>query len=147
MTTRSITENIPKPIEIVWDLVGDFSGISRWHPVILSCESDGNSPGCRRTVVFPDRTAVECLDVLDHAAHRQVYRVVQHSVPDLIGFEAEMLLQSLGPSETSLTWSWSIPGDTPGPVSRIPNMGDARGDYYRIRVDHLRHVLDGKPPA
>ena len=48
--TITISEELDTPAGQVWSLIGDFGGLSRWHPGVRSCVVEGSGPGALRVV-------------------------------------------------------------------------------------------------
>ena len=76
----SITRHVilPVPATTVWSIVGAPSGLSDWHPAIVSSPIDGN----RRTCTFPDGAKiVESISAHDDTKMKYSYTIVEGAVP------------------------------------------------------------------
>ena len=63
MTTISATAAIPAPIDQVWEVVGDWTGISKWHPFVEKSELGEGPPadtaGATRVCTLADGAALK----------------------------------------------------------------------------------------
>lgn len=105
--TREIT--VPATPHRVWDLVGRFDAIHRWHPDVPqpSLTGDPAAPGTRR--VFGAGTQQEMTEELisvDDQARRMVYRLVDPAFP-ITGHTAEIVVHSAD-GGSRVTWTASF---------------------------------------
>lgn len=128
------TGTLDWPIDEVWAMLADFSGLAVWHPLIEACEADGSEVGALRTVRFSDRSVVERLDVLDDAGHTLVYRVVESTRPASVGLSARITLTEKDSARTLVEWIAGLP---PGAEDLAANLAT----YYPLRIQHLREAL------
>lgn len=128
---------IDAPIETVWAIISDFGGLMRWHPLLERCEVEGEGIGSRRTVYFPDWSAVEELTVLDDERHVLGYLVVDSSRPQVIGASGSMTLTAEGPAKTMLDWNSGLPDD----AEHAATVNAGLEAYYPARIGHLRDAL------
>ena len=96
--TVKVTEDIGAPLTAVWEIVGNFGGLARWHPLVKGCELSGAGVGAIRRVLFQDWHAEECLDAFDDDEHQLIYRVTASSKAELIGV--------CGQNSTACTGEW-----------------------------------------
>jgi Polyketide cyclase / dehydrase and lipid transport len=99
------TAVIDAPLDAVWNLISDFAGLKRWHPLVQRCETEGNGEGAVRTVHFADWWLIERLERLDHVAHIVSYSVIGGSRPPMIGLKGTISLTADGPHRTRLLWT------------------------------------------
>jgi len=81
-TPQKVVESIEinAPVDKVWAVAGQFSGISKWNPALKASEG-GNKQGDKRTLTFNNgEQVVEELDALDEAAHEYTYRLAKDNV-------------------------------------------------------------------
>jgi mxaD protein len=81
-TPQKVVESIEinAPVDKVWAVAGQFSGISKWNPALKASEG-GNKQGDKRTLTFNNGEQVtEELDAIDEAAHEYTYRLAKDNV-------------------------------------------------------------------
>jgi hypothetical protein len=125
-------------IESVWAMIADFGRLDRWHPLLESCELDGEGKGSVRTVHFKDWWAKEQLTHLDDSEHALEYLVTDSSRTENIGAAGRMKLTDLGDRRTGLEWI-SGHDETHPHAIEVNAMLNA---YYPVRVGHLADALD-----
>lgn len=134
----SVTDIIERPIEQVWAMIADFSGLMRWHPQLAGCVMHGTGIGAERVVTLRDgRTATERLEELDPGLHLLVYSVTAAENPAMIGATGRIQLSSEGQSQTRVTWTFGLPESHPAASVENPRLVA----YYPQRIGHLRAAL------
>ena len=64
----------------MWSKIGDFCGISNWHPAVEKCELSAD--GKTRTLSLKGGgTIVEALVKMDAAGHSYTYSIVSSPLP------------------------------------------------------------------
>ena len=82
MAKVSMNLSLSVSADDVWGVIGGFNTLNTWHPAIVSCESDGNTPGCMRTLTVPDGAQViERLDAIDDGARSYTYSITDSPLP------------------------------------------------------------------
>ncbi|RYE61982.1 MAG: SRPBCC family protein [Oxalobacteraceae bacterium] len=132
----SIQAHIDAPIEQVWSMISDFGNLTRWHPQLERCETDGEGVGARRTVYFVDWSAVEELTAVSHEHYSLSYLVVDSSRPPVIGASGCMKLMPDG-AGTRLDWVSGLPDEAEH--AAVVNAGLEA--YYPVRIGHLKEAL------
>lgn len=125
------------PIARVWDIVGDFAGLARWHPLIERCDIAGHGVGAVREIHFPDWWAAERLESRDEQTHSVTYAITASSRPEVIGVVGSIRLVPLRTNLTRIEWTSGHQFDHPNASAVNP----ALEAYYPIRIDHLRAAL------
>lgn len=82
MASVKVSDRINAPVEKVWDLIGDFGGISRFSAGFKSVTCEGAGVGAIRTITLPNDAQIEerC-ERLDAASHTLDYAIVGGAVP------------------------------------------------------------------
>src|SRR3954453_22725217 len=65
--------------DAVWSKIGDFCGISNWHPAVEKCELSAD--GKTRTLSLKDGGTVEAPVKMDAAGHSYTYSIVSSPLP------------------------------------------------------------------
>jgi len=69
-----------QPVDALWQKIGDFCGISAWHPAVAKCELSADKK--ERTLTLKGGgTIVEHLVRWSDAAHSYTYRIVSGPLP------------------------------------------------------------------
>ena len=135
--TVQVNEEVAAPLGRVWEMVSNFGGIARWHPLVERCESEGQGVGAVRRVFFRDWHAVELLEVLDAANHVMQYRVTDGSRPETVNVCGRIALTQLLNGNTAIEWSAWIEDDRADKAA----MEQFLASNYRTRIGHLRTAL------
>lgn len=127
------------PAERVWETVGEFAGIDRWHPGVLTCEEDSHgTQAVRKLDIGAGAPVVERLSEHDDEAMRYTYVLVEGPLPVR---EYEATFQVHRDDATSSTIEWSA---TFEPAGVTPDEAVAAvRDIYRKGLEHLRFILGG----
>lgn len=136
--TVKVTEGIGAPLTAVWEIVGNFGGLARWHPLVKGCELSGAGVGAIRRVLFQDWHAEECLDAFDDDEHQLIYRVTASSKAELIGVCGKIQLLALENGNTTIEWSAWVEADRPD----VADMEQFLASHYPTRISHLRDALE-----
>jgi uncharacterized protein YndB with AHSA1/START domain len=136
MTVR-INAQLDCPTHKVWDLISDFAGLTRWHPLLVSCDTRGSGIGSVRRADFGSWWAEEELTGFDAANHRLDYVVTASSRPEIVGAAASMELTATTDGGTQLVWISGHPEDHPHAQAVNPGLEA----YYPVRIGHLRTAL------
>ncbi|MDA8371138.1 MAG: SRPBCC family protein [Nocardiopsaceae bacterium] len=93
----------------VWDLVGDFSAISEWHPGTSTPAMRGvdpyNAPGTERVFeAETDHELVERLVERDEPARRLIYTMPDPPFP-IAGHQATLEVTEQGAKSCTVTWT------------------------------------------
>jgi carbon monoxide dehydrogenase subunit G len=129
--------DIDAPVEKVWRLVGNFSGIRHWHPAVDECTASGDGVGATRTVRIGAQTVVERLEILDQSEYLFGY-VLERSDPPgpLVGLRGTIKLTTLVSGKTHLDWTASI-----AEGNETLEIYERMKSYYQSRLIHLEQAL------
>jgi len=89
----------------VWEMIGPFCSIQDWHPVVGTCEEDGNTPPTR-TIVTADgqATFVELQTARDDGEHSYSYTILSSPLP-LTDYTATISVDDNGSGMSTITWT------------------------------------------
>jgi len=89
----------------VWEAIGPFCSISDWHPVVGTCEEDGNTPPTR-TLVTADGAAtfVELQTDRDDAAQTYSYTILSGPLP-ISDYVATISVEENASGGSTVQWS------------------------------------------
>ncbi len=113
-TGVAVEARFAHPIETVWAFLADFGKLPTVVPGCSGVTVTGSGIGMVRHVPFEQHFTDERLEVMDHAAHRLVYRVIAKA--DVVvreDYVAEMRLEADGPGACRFFWQskFTIPDD------------------------------------
>jgi carbon monoxide dehydrogenase subunit G len=107
MASVKVSDRISAPADKVWDLVGDFGGITRYTSGFKSVSCDGKGVGAVRTITLPnDAQMKERCELLDAARRTLDYSIVSGPVP-IAKYLARVQLFEDGEA-TRIEWSSSF---------------------------------------
>jgi polyketide cyclase/dehydrase/lipid transport protein len=97
----------------VWDVVGDFNGLSEWHPFVppstIEGGGDANTPGAVRSFAIDGEVlSREELIAHDASAHRLEYKLIQAPLP-ITDYHATFEVRP-HPDGSEVVWSASYAG-------------------------------------
>lgn len=101
MTTVEVEDRIDAPLEKVWALVSDFTGLVEAQGV--TCTATGEGIGMTRTLSLGGATIVERLEELDEATHTTSYSILEAPLP-LTGYQAWIELSHAEEGKTGIRW-------------------------------------------
>jgi hypothetical protein len=71
MRKLSLGDTIPQSADAAWAVIGDFSGMKKWAPIVESESTEDTPKGKVRTLTLGGRTVVELM--VDHGPHHYTY--------------------------------------------------------------------------
>jgi hypothetical protein len=81
MATAVVTADIALSARTVWDMVGDFAGIAKWHPLVENCSISFKDATQRRLVMVDGATFIEQFEGADYGACAHHYSIVDGPLP------------------------------------------------------------------
>ena len=96
-TRQQVVESIVinAPVDKVWALVGDFSGLHKWHPAIESTEMEGHFK--RILTLPPDKKITEWLIKQDDKKMTLKYKIIDMSVMETFEFAGRRIERKVLP--------------------------------------------------
>lgn len=87
-----------------WAAVGDFCGISKWHPVVAKCETSEKDGKTFRTLTLKDGAKLlEQLVAFDKAGMSYTYTIVEGPLP-VKNYKSTISVKPAG-STSTLSWA------------------------------------------
>ncbi|HMO08589.1 MAG TPA: SRPBCC family protein [Paracoccaceae bacterium] len=107
---------LPAPVEAVWEVIRDFNGHDRWHPIVADSHVERGLPsdrvGCVRNFHLQDGSNLrELLLTLSDADMAFSYCLLETPVP-LLNYVAHVRLISVTDGDATF-WHWESRFDTP----------------------------------
>lgn len=107
---------LPARVEAVWDVIRDFNGHDRWHPIVADSHIERGQPsdkvGCVRNFHLQDGSNLrELLLTLSDADMAFSYCLLETPVP-LLNYVAHVRLVPVTDGDATF-WHWESRFDTP----------------------------------
>lgn len=107
---------LPAPVEAVWEVIRDFNGHDRWHPIVADSHIERGLPsdkvGCVRNFHLADGANLrELLLTLSDADMAFSYCLLETPVP-LLNYVAHVRLIPVTDTDATF-WHWESRFDTP----------------------------------
>ena len=132
---------IDAPIDAVWNIIRDFNGHERWHPVVAESRIEdgraGDEAGCVRRFRLQDGAELrEQLLTLSDRDHRLSYCILDAPLP-LIDYVATMALKPVTDGDRTY-WEWSssfaAPEDRAQELATLVGEGIYESGFAAIRA-------------
>jgi len=106
MATVSVKDEFEASVDVVWELISDFTDISAWAPQGDITQVEGEGIGAVRRVEAAGMGGVfrERCEGHDPAARRFSYSVLESPVP-MTDYVAVVTLSDLGPGRCGIEWA------------------------------------------
>jgi len=94
----------------VWSIVGDFSGLYRWHPAVVNSTLNGDrsKAGSIRVLTLGNgANIVERQQSHNDAQHSYGYQILYSPLP-ISGYESQIMVTDMGAKRCEVTWSSSF---------------------------------------
>lgn len=89
-----------------WGLIGDFCGLTEWHPAIARCEQSKKDGATIRTLTTKDGALfVEKLVKWDDAGHSYTYAILESPLPVENYVSTLKVEEDDEPGKVAITWS------------------------------------------
>src|SRR5262249_47240260 len=125
--------SIARNAEALWQEIGSFGGIGKWHPLLDRVESTGERAGSRRTAHAKDGS--EQVELLQQTKpHQHVYRyTIERSALPIKGYVGEFKIDDNGDGTSTVTWSSSF-DVTDGEEAKVEQKVEG---FLRAALAHL----------
>lgn len=123
-TRQQVVESIVinAPVDKVWELVGDFSSLHKWHPAVQSTEMKGDD--VRILTLAPDKKITEKVVKLDQEKKKLKYKITDMSVTETFDFAGQKVERKVLPVNT---YTGFISVEAEGEGSKVT----WKGKFYR----------------
>jgi hypothetical protein len=125
----------------VWNMIGGFNELSRWHPAVVKSEETREKGGAvtRRLTMTDGGVIVAQLEEHDEKARTYSYSVVETPLP-VAGYKARLHVREL-PDGHSCVVTWSSEFEPAG-APETDAVKVIRG-LYEVGFDNLRRLFGG----
>ena len=113
MTDVKISETVAAPAAKVWELLGDFGGVSKWGgPMLQSCKIEGEGVGAVRRIGLPGGMEIaERLEALDAAKRSLTYSIIGKSPIPIKNYVSVCSVVETGANACRVDWSGTFEPD------------------------------------
>ncbi|HZU89821.1 MAG TPA: SRPBCC family protein [Stellaceae bacterium] len=142
MSKVQVIGTIPADPQAVWDVVGDFGAIAKWHPAIAESRAEGAGPGALRrlTLVNGDRL-VERLEEFNDGERYYSYSLVEGPLPVGDYYATLHVRAAYDAPSSTIEWTGAFT------AKDVPDTEAERliQSIYQAGIDNLRQLLAAKP--
>ncbi|HWC03733.1 MAG TPA: SRPBCC family protein [Methylomirabilota bacterium] len=138
MAKVSLSTTLPVPARIVWDAIGGFNSLARWHPAVAKSEETKEGPATiRRLTLHGGGSIVERLEGKDDKRRTYIYSILEGPLP-VAGYTATLRVEE-NKDGKSCTVAWSSAFEPSG-ASEPEAVKVIRG-IYEAGFDSLRKMF------
>ena len=138
MAKVHLTTALPVPARMVWDTIGGFNSLAKWHPAVArSDESKEGAATVRRLTLHGGGSIVERLESKDDKKRTYTYSILEGPLP-VSGYKATLQVEENRDGK-SCTVDWSSAFEPAG-ASEPDAVKVIRG-IYEAGFDNLRKMF------
>ena len=138
MAKVNLSATLPVSGHTVWDVIGGFNALARWHPAVAkSEEAKEGGATVRRLTLHGGGSVVERLESRDDKTRTYTYSIVQGPLP-VAGYQARLHVEE-SPDGKSCTVEWSSEFEPSG-ASEPEAVKVIRG-IYEAGFENLRKMF------
>ena len=128
MSEVKVSETIAAPAAKVWELLGDFGGVTKWGGAMLqSCQVEGEGVGAVRRIGLPGGLEIaERLEGYDAAKRSFSYAIIGKSPIPIKDYVSVCTVVETGANECRVDWNGTF---EPDGVAEEQAQGMVRGIY------------------
>ena len=128
MTDVKVSETIAAPAAQVWELLGDFGGVTKWGGSMLqSCTVEGTGIGAVRRIGLPGGMEIaERCEGYDAIGRSLTYSIIGKSPIPIKSYESTCKVVETGPNECRVDWNGTF---VPDGATEEQTQGMVRGIY------------------
>ena len=141
MAKVQVETTLQVPASAVWNMIGGFNELARWHPAVVKSEEVKDKGGLttRRLTLSDGGVIVAALEEHDDRARTYSYSVVETPLP-VAGYKARLHVREAADGH-SCTVAWTSEFEASGaPESEAVKV--IRG-LYEAGFDNLRRLFGG----
>ena len=141
MAKVSLSTTLPVPARTVWDAIGGFNSLAKWHPAVAkSEETKEGTATIRRLTLHGGGSIVERLEGKDDKKRTYSYSILAGPLP-VVGYKAQLHVeQSKDGKSCNVEWSSTF---EPAGASEPEAVKVIRG-IYEAGFESLRKMFSGK---
>jgi Polyketide cyclase / dehydrase and lipid transport len=138
MANVSLSTTLPVPARMVWDAIGGFNSLARWHPAVAKSEESKDGPATiRRLTLHGGGSIVERLEGKDDTQRTYSYSILAGPLP-VAGYQAKLhVAESKDGKSCTVEWSSTF---EPAGASEPEAVKVIRG-IYEAGFENLRKMF------
>lgn len=146
------TVTVQAPAAEVWELLGGFCSIERWHPAVFACAGEGGDvPGATRVLTLgaADGARIhEELQQYDAAAMSYKYRITKTdlAVLPVTTYSAFLTVKDNGDGTSTVEWRGGFyrghPNNNPPPALNDAAAVAAVTGVYRAGLERIKQLVE-----
>ncbi|HEY7139868.1 MAG TPA: SRPBCC family protein [Methylomirabilota bacterium] len=138
MTKVSLSTTLPVPARTVWDAIGGFNSLAKWHPAVANSEETKEGAATvRRLTLRGGGSIVERLEGKDDRKRTYSYSILEGPLP-VAGYNATLHVEeSKDGASCNVEWSSSF---EPAGTSEPEAVKVIRG-IYEAGLENLRKMF------
>ena len=137
MAKVSLSTTLPVPARTVWEAIGGFNSLAKWHPAVAkSEEAKEGTATVRRLTLHGGGTIVERLEGKDDKKRTYSYSIVQGPLP-VVGYKATLHVEDKDGKSCKVEWSSSF---EPAGAAEPEAVKVIRG-IYEVGFENLRKMF------
>jgi hypothetical protein len=142
MSKVQVIATIPASPQAIWDMVGDFGAIAKWHPAIAECHAEGTGPGAlRRLTLVNGTTLAERLEEFNDGERYYSYSLVEGPLPVRDYYATLHVRAAYDAPSSTIEWTGAF-------TARDVPENEAEQlirSVYQAGIDNLQRLLAPKP--
>jgi len=141
MTNVSMSTQLPVSAKQVWELIGGFNALAKWHPLVEKSEikeDDDGKTTIRCLTLVGGGSIVERLETLYEDARLYSYSILEAPLP-VAGYQSTIRVSDAEGGGCTVEWSsdFEAAGADPGEaVAAVEGV-------YKAGLDNLRKMFGG----
>lgn len=151
---QKVTEEVivNAPPAKVWGIIADFCAISKWHPAVAQCTSDGgNGVGAKRTLRIgkvDGPQIVEELQAYDANAMQYKYKILTTDIKVLPvnTYSSFLTVSDSGDGKSKVQWRGgfyrSYPNNNPPPAQNDEAAVKAVTGVYKLGLENIKKLAE-----
>ncbi|HJU18097.1 MAG TPA: SRPBCC family protein [Stellaceae bacterium] len=128
--------------QAVWDVIGDFGAIAKWHPAIADSRAEGSRPGAlRRLTLKNGDRLVERLEEFNDGERYYSYSLVEGPLPVAEYYSTLHVRAAYDAPSATVEWTGAFTAKD-APESDVEHLIQS---IYQAGIDALRQQLTANP--
>ena len=138
MAKVSLSTALPVSARTVWDVIGGFNSLAKWHPAVAKSEESKEGPATiRRLTLHGGGSIVERLESKDDKKRTYTYSILEGPLP-VAGYKATLKVEE-NKDGKSCTVEWSSAFEPAGAAE--PDAVKVIRGIYEAGFDNLRKMF------
>jgi hypothetical protein len=142
MSRVQVIATVPAGPQAVWDVVGDFGAIAKWHPAVAESRAEGMGPGAlRRLTLVNGGRLVERLEEFNDGERYYSYSLVEGPLPVSDYYATLHVRAAYDAPSSTIEWTGAFTARNV-PESEAEQLIRS---VYQAGLDNLRQLVGSNP--